>query len=117
MQTDPAAQRAERRALEAAHTLYFVPGYRGHWIGAMLLCATMVGAAMLYTFLPTALAVVGSGAAASRSTATFLGLYVVMALGPIGGWVLWGLRRRWTALAVTAAFAICVVWLGQTTGL
>jgi len=117
MQTDPAAQRAERRALEAAHTLYFVPGYRGHWIGAMLLCATMVGAAMLYTFLPTALAVVGSGAVASRPAATFLGLYAVMALGPIGGWVLWAQRRRRTALAVTALFGICVAWLSQAAGL
>ncbi|MFZ4606348.1 MAG: hypothetical protein ACOYM5_08830 [Caulobacter sp.] len=116
MQADPEERDAERRALEAAHSLYFVPAYRGHWIGAVLLGATMTGAAMLYTLLPTALAVLGGGALSGRVATTFLLLYAAMVVGPIGGWVLWGLRRRWAALAATALFALCVAWLGPAVG-
>jgi uncharacterized membrane protein len=116
MQTDPEAEEAHRRAMHAAHTLYFVPSFHGHWVGAVLFGASMAGAAMLYTFLPTALAVVGGGAAAGRSATTFLLLYAAMAVGPIGGWILWSLRRRWSALAVAALVVTCAVWLNQAVG-
>lgn len=114
MQTDPDAEEARRRAMRAANQVFFVPSFDGHWIGAVLFCATLVGAAMLYTFLPTALAVVGGGEAGApdgRTAATFLALYAAMAILPVGGWVLWGLRRRWIALAVAALFGVCAVWL------
>lgn len=118
MQTDPEAEEARRRVMKAAHEVFFVPSFNGHWIGTLLFCATLVGAAMLYTFLPAALAVIGggaTGAADGRTAATFLGLYAAMAVLPVGGWILWGLRRRWTALAVAALFAVCAAWLGPTT--
>lgn len=102
--------------MKAAHEVFFVPSFQGHWIGTVLFCATLVGAAMLYTFLPTALAVIGGGHAGAtdgRTAATFVVLYAAMAALPIGGWVLWLLRRRWVALAVTTLFAVCVVWLSQ----
>ena len=120
MQTDPDTQEARdahRRVMEAAHQLYFVPSYQGHWVGAVLFAVTMVGAAMLYTVLPTALAVIRGGAAADRSATTFLLLCAVMAVGPIGGWILWGLRRRWAALAVAVLVVVCAVWLSQAAGL
>lgn len=112
-QDDAEAREARRRVMEAAHTLYFTPGYRGHWVGAMLFGATMVGAAMLYTFLPTAMALLGGASAGGGSAATFIGLYAAMAVLPIGGWALWGLRRRWAAVAVSALFGVCVVWLNS----
>ena len=115
MQPDAKAEEAKRRAMEAAHQLYFVPSYQGHWIGAVLLSATMAGAAMLYSFLPTALAVVG-GAGAGRPVAVFLVLYAAMAVCPIGGWILWAYQRRWAALAVTGLFAVCAVWLASAAG-
>ncbi|MDP1632778.1 MAG: hypothetical protein Q8L66_15285 [Caulobacter sp.] len=112
MPSDQEAQEARRRASEAAHTLYFVPSYQGHWIGAVLSAATMVGGAMLYTFLPTARNLLGGGEPVGRTATTFLVLYAAMAVGPIGGWVLWALQRRWTALTVVGLFTLCAVWLG-----
>lgn len=116
MQTDPEAEEAHRRVMYAAHSLYATPAYRGHWSGAVLFAMTMVAGAMLYTFLPTALAVVGGGAPAGRSATTFLLLYAAMAVGPVAGWVLWGLRRRWSALVVAALVVVCAVWLNQAAG-
>lgn len=117
MHDDPQAREQQRRVMEAATGVYFVPGYQGHWIGAVLFCATLVGATMLWSCLPAMMAVVvggATGAADGRTAATFLALYGAMAVGPIAGWVLWGFRRRWAALAVTALFAVCVAWLSPT---
>lgn len=116
MQEEAEAEaRAERRRIMAeAVQPYFVPGYRGHWVGAVLFCATLVAATMLWACLPMAMAVIGggkTGAPNGQTAATFLVLYAAMALGPIAGWVLWGLRRRWMAMAVTALFAACVAML------
>jgi hypothetical protein len=111
MTTDPDAEEAQRRVMEAAHQVYFVPSFEGHWIGTLLFGATLVGAAMLYTFLPTAMAVVAGAASDRRAAGTFLALYGAMAVLPVGGWILWGLRRRWAALAVAGLFALCAVWL------
>lgn len=114
MQADPDAEAARRRVMRAAHEVYFVPSYQGHWIGTVLFSATLIGAAMLYTLLPAAMAIIGggaTGAADGRTATTFLALYAAMAVLPTGGWILWGLRRRWAALAVAALFAICAVWL------
>jgi GNAT superfamily N-acetyltransferase len=116
METDPEAEEAHRRVMYAAQSLYATPGYQGHWSGAALFAVTMAGAAMLYTCLPTALAVVGGGVAAGWAATTFLLLYAAMAVGPIGGWILWGLRRRWSALAVSALVVVCAVWLNQAAG-
>ncbi len=109
---DPQEER--RRIAEAARGAFFVPAYQGHWVGVLLFAASMVGAAMLWSCLPTLLAILGGGTtgAVNRQTAaTFLVLYLAMAACPLGGWVLWGLRHRWAALAVVALFAVCVVWL------
>ncbi len=114
MPDDKDAREERRRIMDAARQPYFVPGYDGHWVGAVLFAATLVGATMLWSCLPTAMAVIGggkTGAADSRTAATFLALYAAMAVGPIAGWTLWGFGRRWAALAVVALFAACVVWL------
>jgi cytochrome b561 len=116
MQTDPEAEEAHRRVMDAARSLYGTPAYRGHWSGAVLFAVTMAAGAMLYTFLPTALTLVGGGAAAGRSATTFLLLYAAMAVGPVAGWALWGLRRRWSALVVTALVVVCAVWLNTPAG-
>lgn len=112
-QDDAEAREAHRRVMEAAHTLYFTPGYGGHWVGAVLFGVTMVGAAMLYTFLPTAMALFGGASAGKGSAATFLVLYAAMAVCPVGGWVLWGFRRRRAAVAASVLFGVCVVWLNS----
>ncbi|MBI5941806.1 MAG: hypothetical protein HY859_15425 [Caulobacterales bacterium] len=115
MQDDPDAQDKRRRVMEAATGVYFVPAYQGHWVAAVLFAATMVGATMLWSCLPAAMAILGggaTGAANGQTAATFLTLYAAMAAGPIAGWTLWGFRRRWAALALMALFAFCVVWLG-----
>jgi hypothetical protein len=107
-------QDERRRIMDAARGAFLVPGFRGHWVGVMLFAATMVGATMMWSCLPMALAILGggeAGAADGRTATTFLVLYAAMAVGPIGGWILWGLRRRWAAVAVLAIFAACVVWL------
>lgn len=117
MQDNAEAEEVRRRRIQAAQGLRGVPGYEGHWIGAVLFAATLIGATMLWSCLPMALAVVrggSTGAADSRTAATFLTLYAAMAVGPIGGWTLWAFRRRWAALAVMALFAACVVWLAPT---
>ena len=101
--------------MEAAHGVYFVPGYRGHWVGVLLFAATLVGASLLWSGLPTARAVL-AGDAGGRTATTFLTLYAAMAVGPIAGWVLWGRGRLWAALAVVAIFAACVVWLAPAAG-
>ena len=107
-------EEARRRIRDAATGVYFVPGYQGHWVGVLLFAATLVGATMLWSGLPVALAVLRggtNGAADGQTAATFLTLYVAMAAGPIGGWILWATRRRWAAMAVLAIFAVCVAWL------
>lgn len=119
MQDDPDAEAAETRRLRmlAAQGLRGVPSYQGHWIGAVLFAATLIGPTMLWSCLPMALAVVrggSTGAADGRTAATFLTLYAAMAVGPIAGWTLWAFRRRWAALAVMALFAACVLWLAPT---
>lgn len=107
-------QDAQRRIREAATGVYFVPGFQGHWVGVLLFAATLVGATMLWSGLPVALAVLRggtNGAADGQTAATFLTLYAAMAAGPVAGWLLWATRRRWAAMAVLAIFAVCVVWL------
>jgi hypothetical protein len=114
MQDDEEARAARRRITDAARGAFLVPAFQGHWVGVLLFAASMVGAAMLWSCLPTLLAILGGGTtgAVNRQTAaTFLVLYLAMAACPMGGWVLWGLRHRWAALAVVALFAVCVVWL------
>jgi|GEM_PF-4422512 len=115
MVDDPDNERDEtRRRLEAARGVFFVPSYQGHWVGVMLFAATLVGVTMLGSCWPAAKAVMGggaTGAADSGTAATFLTLYAAMAVGPIAGWALWIYRRQWAAVAVTALFAACVVWL------
>lgn len=113
MQDDDEAQAARRRT-EAALGVFFVPSYQGHWVGAVLFAATLVGLTMLGGCWPAARAVLGggeTGAADGGAAATFLTLYAAMAVGPIAGWALWIYRRRWAALAVVALFAVCVVWI------
>ncbi|MES2034728.1 MAG: hypothetical protein V4466_11170 [Pseudomonadota bacterium] len=116
MLEDPEDRDRRRRQMEAAQGVYLVPAYRGHWVGAMLFAATLVGLTMLGSCLPAARAVL-AGDVAGRTATTFLTLYAAMAVGPIAGWVLWGLRRRWAALAVVAIFAACVVWLSPAASL
>lgn len=104
-------QERRRRINHEATQPYFVPGYEGHWVGVILFAATLTGVTMLYSCLPTAAAIFAGGAtgAANGQTAvTFFALYAAMAIGPIAGWTLWGFRRRWMALAVTAVFFGCV---------
>lgn len=115
MHEDPEDRDERRRRLDAAVGVYLVPAYRGHWVGAILFAATLVGLTMLGSCLPTARAVL-AGDITGQTATTFLVLYAAMAVGPIGGWVLWGVRRRWAALAVTAIFAACVVWLSPAAG-
>jgi len=113
-------QEARRRVMEAARGAFYVPAFQGHWVGVVLFAATLVGATMLWSCLPMVLGILGggaTGAANGRTSATFLALYAAMAAGPIGGWILWGLRRRWAALAVVALFAVCVAWLSPVAGL
>lgn len=116
MQTDPEAESDRRRVMDAARMLYVVPAYQGHWIGAVLFSASLVGGAMLYSDLPLALAVLGDAGVAGGTRATFLLLYAAMAVGPILGWILWAARRRWTALALMAPFAACTAWLSAAAG-
>ena len=107
-------QDQRRRIMDAARGAFLVPGFQGHWVGVLLFAATMVGATMLWTCLPMALSVLGggeTGAADDRTAATFLVLYAAMAVGPIGGWILWASRRRWAAIAVLVIFAVCVAWI------
>jgi len=114
MLDDDEAREERRRVMEAARGVYFVPGYQGHWPGAVLFAATVVGLTMLGSCFPMAMTILGggtTGAPDGRTAATFLALYAAMAVGPIAGWILWGVRRRWAAMAVVAIFAACVVWL------
>ena len=107
-------QEARRRVMEAARGAFYVPAFQGHWVGVVLFSATLVGATMLWSCLPLVLSILGggtTGAATGRTAATFLTLYAAMAVCPIGGWILWGVRRRWAALAVVVLFAVCVAWL------
>ena len=46
-----------------------------------------------------------------RTSGTFLALYAAMALGPAVGWILWGVRRRWMAMAVVVIFGLCAMML------
>ena len=120
MHDDQSARDERRRIMDAARQPYFVPAYEGHWVGVVLFAATLVGASMLWSCLPMALAVIGggeTGAPDGRTAAIFLTLYAAMAVGPIAGWSLWIFRRRWAALAVMALFAACVVWLSPTASL
>jgi hypothetical protein len=107
-------QDARRRIMDTARGAFLVPSFQGHWVGVLLFAATLVGATMLWSGLPVALAVLRggtSGAADGQTAATFLTLYAAMAAGPVAGWVLWATRRRWAAMAVLAIFAVCVAWL------
>ncbi|MCF8504199.1 MAG: hypothetical protein K9G59_04730 [Caulobacter sp.] len=107
-------QEARRRIRDAATGVYFVPGFQGHWVGVLLFAATMVGATMLWSGLPVALAVLrggADGASDGQTAATFLALYAAMPAGPVAGWILWAGRRRWAAMAVLVIFAVCVAWL------
>lgn len=116
MQDDEEARAARRRSARVGRSVFLVPGYQGHWIGAVLFGATLVGASMLWARLPMAMAILDSmevGATSVSAGASFLMLYAAMAVGPIAGWTLWGLRRRWAALAVMAIFAVCLVGLGR----
>lgn len=100
-----------RRINQEATQPFFVPGFRGHWVGVILFAATLTGVTMLYSCLPTAVAVFAggaTGAADGRTATTFFALYAAMAIGPIAGWTLWGFGRRWAALAVAAIFFGCV---------
>ena len=58
-----------RRVMEAARGAYFVPGYQGHWPGAVLFAASLVGATLLWSGLPMAMSLLsGGGEAGSRAT-------------------------------------------------
>ncbi len=117
MQEDPEKR---RRVMEAANGVYLVPGYEGHWVATLLFAATLVGATMLWSCLPVAMAVLAGGATGApdgRTATAFFTLYAAMAVCPIAGWVLWGFRRRWAALAVTVLFAACVFWLSPAAAL
>ncbi len=117
MSEDPEEQERRRRVIEAARGVYVVPGYQGHWVGAVLFAATLVGATMLAGGWPMARSLLAGGGPDARTARTFLVLYAAMAVGPAAGWILWGLRRRWAALAVTAVFAACVAWLSPAVAL
>lgn len=115
MSQDQEERERRRRINNEATPPFFVPGYEGHWVGAVLFAATLVGATMLWSCLPTAMAVFAggaTGAADGRTAVIFFALYAAMAVGPIIGWVLWGVRRRVLALVAVAVFAACVAWLG-----
>jgi hypothetical protein len=119
MQDDEEARAERRRIMGEAVQPYFVPGYEGHWSGVLLFAATLVGATMLFSCFPMAMAVIGggrTGAADGQTAATFLVLYAAMLVGPAAGWILWGSRRRWAAVAVVVLFAACVVWLKPAAG-
>lgn len=107
-----AEEERRRRAIDAAHSVWRTPAYRGHWIGAVLFCATMVAGAVLYSGWPLAASVM-RGEAPDRGTATtFFVLYGAMVVLPLAGWGLWITGRRWAGLAVAALFFACVAWLG-----
>lgn len=111
-------QDEQRRINEAAQSVFYVPGYRrGHWVGAVLFCATLVGALMLYNGLPMALSVASGDAPDGRTATTFFVLYGAMAVLPAAGWTLWAYWRRWAALAVSGLFFACVAWLSGAVGL
>jgi hypothetical protein len=117
MSEGEAEERERRRRINAEATQpFFVPGFEGHWSGVVLFCATLVGLSMLWSCLPAARATL-SGDAGSQATATFFVLYAAMAIGPVVGWMLWGARRRWAAMAVTAIFGLCVAWISPMAAL
>ncbi|ATQ42116.1 hypothetical protein [Caulobacter mirabilis] len=116
MHDDQDERERRRRINEAATGVYFVPGYRGHWVGAALFCATLVAAAMAWSGWPMAMSVARGEAPDGRTATTFLILYGAMIVLPAAGWALWGYGRRWTALAVVGLFAACVGWLAPAVG-
>lgn len=119
MDDDQEARDAKRRR-DASLEVFYTSGYHGHWVGAVLFAATLVGATMLWTCLPLAMAILrggATGASDGRTATTFFVLYAAMAVGPLAGWALWAVRRRWAAMAVVVVFVACVTWLIPATNL
>lgn len=104
-QTETDTEADRRRAIAAAQTWYPTEGGIRDYVALAAFVAVVVGAAMVWTCLPAAMAMLKSS---RPDRLEFFLAYAGLIIAPVAAWALWHVRRFGLAIVVLLLFALAV---------